>query len=132
MSAEWTISHTERLVTVRAQGVIGRGEIEAYLDDVVVKGAMPYRKFLDARGAVPDLTDDDMMLLGARVSAYAEMDPRGPVALVVDPGSAYDAALRFMNLGGARRPGMVFTSTDEARNWLEAQPIPVERAHSPK
>jgi hypothetical protein len=124
MPAEWTISHEEHLVTVRAEGLIGLKDIEPYLDDLMVRGVMPYRKFLDARGGVPDLSDQDMMALGARVSAYAQMGPRGPVAVVVDPGRAYDAALRFMNLAGATRPGEVFTSVDKARRWLNSQPIP--------
>ncbi len=64
MPAQWTISHEERLVRVRAEGPIGLKDIEAYLDDLVVKDAMPYRKFLDARGAIAQLDDADMMALG--------------------------------------------------------------------
>lgn len=124
MAAQWTISHEERLVTVRVEGPVSLAEVEAYLDDLVVKEAMPYAKFIDARGAMPSLNDSDMMALGARISAYAVMDPRGPIAMVVNNGPAYEFAQRFANLGGARRAMEVFADGDKAWKWLKAQPLP--------
>ena len=50
---------------------------------------MPYPKLFDAREAEPELSDDDM-ILGARVSAYAVMEPRGPVAAVAVTKNAGD------------------------------------------
>ena len=79
---------------------------------------MPYAKLFDAFGGDFVLSDDDMMILGARVSAYAEMEPRGPVALVVGSEEANALARRFANLGGAKRPAKVFRHADEARAWL--------------
>ena len=83
-----------------------------------LQDAMPYPKLFDAREAEPDLTDDDVMILGARVSAYAVMDPRGPVAAVAVTKKAGDILQRFMNLGGAQRPMRLFSSVEEARAWL--------------
>ncbi len=124
MPATWTISHDERHVSVRLHGTIGLKDIETYLDDVVVSGAMTYTKLLDATDAVSGLSDDDMMALGARVSAYAVMDPRGPVAIVAGESTALEAASRFLNLGGAKRPGKVFRSNEEAMQWLKANALP--------
>ncbi len=85
---------------------------------------MPYRKFLDARGAIAQLKNADMMVPGARISAYAVMDRRGPVAMVVNNGPAYEFAQRFANLGGAKRALDMFVDGDKAWNWLRAQPAP--------
>ncbi|MBS0522467.1 MAG: hypothetical protein JSS04_02440 [Proteobacteria bacterium] len=93
-----------------------------YFDALVVQDAMGYPKLFDAREAEPRLSDDDVMVLGARVSAYEVHDPRGPVAAVAMGREARAILQRFMNLGGTRRPMRLFESIEEARAWLEAQP----------
>jgi hypothetical protein len=123
MSLRWTISHETRFVTVKAEGSISRQDIETYFDDLVVQGAMPYPKLFDALGAVPILTDEDFLLLGARVSAYGAFDPRGPVAVVANNEAAREAAQRFLNLYGADRAGKIFGSAEEARSWLQSFPV---------
>jgi len=116
------IGHGQRLVHTRAEGLVGLDEILDYFDRVAVADAMPYAKFFDASKARFSISDDDMMVLGARVSAYASMEPRGPVALIVGSDEDYILGKRFANLGGARRPLQVFQTVDDARKWLDAQP----------
>ena len=118
MPVDFEIDHAERFVRVRAYGVVRLSEILDYLDALVVQDAMPYPKLFDAREAEPELSDDDVMILGARVSAYAVMEPRGPVAAVAVTKKAGDILQRFMNLGGAQRPMRLFASVEEARAWL--------------
>ncbi|WP_428659905.1 hypothetical protein [Reyranella sp.] len=118
MPVQFEIDHTARFVTVRAYGVVRLAEILDYFDALVVQNAMPYPKLFDAREADPDLTNDDVMTLGARVSAYAAMDPRGPVAAVAVTKKASAILQRFMNLGGAQRPMRLFSTIEEARAWL--------------
>lgn len=120
MPVQFEIDHAARFVTVRAHGVVRLAEILDYFDALVVQDAMPYPKLFDAREAEPDLSDDDVMTLGARVSAYAAMDPRGPVAAVAVTKQASAILQRFMNLGGAQRPMRLFTSVEEARAWLQS------------
>jgi hypothetical protein len=79
---------------------------------------MPYPKLFDAREAEPRLSDDDVMVLGARVSAYAAFDPRGPIAAVATNPKASEILQRFMNLGGAERPMRLFATVEEAMAWL--------------
>ena len=74
MPVRFTIDHDKRYVTVRATGVVLLDEVLDYFDALVTQNAMPYRKLFDAREAQPQLSDDDVMVLGARVSAYAEME----------------------------------------------------------
>ena len=71
---------------------------------------------------MPKLTDDDVMVLGARVSAYAHLEPRGPIAIVSTNDETDLFIRRFMNLGGAKRPIRLFDSMDDAREWLMATP----------
>ena len=118
MPIQYDIDHTERFVHVRAYGVVRLSEILDYFDALVLQDAMPYPKLFDAREAEPDLTDGDVMTLGARVGAYAVMDPRGPVAAVSVTKKAGDILQRFMNLGGAQRPMRLFASIEDARAWL--------------
>ena len=119
MPVEFQIDHDKRFVTVRAHGVVVLQEILDYFDALVVQDAMAYPKLFDAREAEPRLSDDEVMVLGARVSAYAAHDPRGPIAAVTGA-QANEVLQRFMNLGGAQRPMRLFRTVEDARAWLEA------------
>ncbi len=102
---------------------MGLEDVETFLDAVVVQNALPYRKLFDGRLAIAKYNDHDVMMLGARISAYASnLEPRGALALVAANEAASDLAKRFINLGKSDRPARVFLSEDEARKWLSAQP----------
>jgi hypothetical protein len=118
LPVDYQIDHERRFVTARAHGAVVLNDILDYFDALVVQDAMAYPKLFDARDAEPDFSDDDVMVLGARVSAYAVYDPRGPVAAVATRPKAYELLQRFMNLGGADRPMRIFTSIEQARAWL--------------
>jgi hypothetical protein len=122
MPITWTISDAERLVTAKAQGVVTLQDIEAFFDDVVVKNALAYRKLFDGRESIGKYDDKDVLLLGARISAYASLDLTGAAALVVKSRQQHDVALRFANIGKAKRPIRVFYTPEEARAWLESDP----------
>ncbi|MBS0541968.1 MAG: hypothetical protein JSR47_24620 [Proteobacteria bacterium] len=122
MPLRFKIDHARRFVDVEGRGVVGLQDILDYLDALVTDNGMPYRKLLDLRDATPNLTDGDVMVLGARVSVYANLEPRGPVALVSNNDESDLFIRRFMNLGGAKRPIKLFQSMDKARDWLLATP----------
>ena len=119
---QFKIDHEKRYVEVRGLGDVGLQDILEYFDALVVDAGMPYRKMIDMRGVTPRLSDDDMMTLGARVSAYAHLEPRGPIAVVSTAPESDIFIRRFMNLGGAKRPMRLFNSLDAARNWLDSTP----------
>jgi hypothetical protein len=116
------IDTARQIVEARGEGVILMQDIVDYLDAVVVQGGLPYPKLIDARGTDFNINDEEMMALGARVSAYAHFGPRGPIAMVVDTPGGHDFGRRFANLGGARRPIKIFRSIDDARTWLQTAP----------
>ena len=121
MPLTFKIDHQERFVTAKAEGRVVLKDIEDYFDALMVQNAMPYPKLMDATDVEFVASDDDMMMLGARVSAYSAVDPRGPICLVAVTPEAVDMLRRFTNLGGAKRPAKIVTTVDEARQWLREQ-----------
>jgi hypothetical protein len=123
MPMHWKISHEERLVTVTTDGPMTLRDVEAYFDAVVVADAQPYAKLFDARDMVAQLSDDDMMAIGARMSAYVrdQGQPGGPAAFVVTTDVARDFIERYLNLMPSSRQALICETVDEARRWLDEQ-----------
>jgi hypothetical protein len=123
MPMHWTISHDERLVMVTAEGPVTLLEIEAYFDAVILAGAQPYAKLLDATTMEARLTDADVMAIGARMSAYVNDQKwsAGPAAFVVTNRINREFVKRFINLAAAPRQAKIFHTVDEARHWLDQQ-----------
>lgn len=121
MPLTFKIDHQERFVTANAKGRVVLKDVEDYFDALMVQDAMPYPKLVDATEAEFVASDDDMMMLGARVSAYSVVDPRGPICLVAVTSEAIDMLRRFTNLGGATRPAKIVGTVDEGREWLAGQ-----------
>ena len=123
MPVRFTIDHDKRFVEARAEGETGLEDLENFLDALVVRGALPYRKLIDSRRAVGTLNDHDIMMLGARMSAYSSaLGRRGAIAFVVASPAPRSIPTRVVNLAPAERPARVFRSVDEARKWLAEQP----------
>ncbi len=121
MPIQWTISHPHRLVVAVCKDTVNRTDIEGYLDDVVVTDTLPYRKIFDMTHAEMDLSDDDVMALGARIRAYAGLASMGPLALVASSPQSLERARLFAVLADARRPLKIFSELHLARQWLDAQ-----------
>ena len=115
------IDHAKRRVEAVAEGELSLDDIETFLDAVLVADALPYRKLFDGRAAYGKYTDEEVMRLAARLSAYASLGRRGAVALVT-PVQYYELAARVLNLDTPERPGRVFLDPDAARIWLDGQP----------
>lgn len=121
MPLTFTIDHDKRFVHATAEGRVVLKDVEDYFDVLMVQDAMPYPKLVDATLAQFEATDDDIMTLGARVSAYAAVDPRGPICLVAVTDEAFNMLRRFANLGGAERASKIVTTVDEGLRWLAEQ-----------
>ena len=124
MPLQWTISHPTRLVVAIASGELRPEDIASYFDEVARANASAYRKLFDASQATADLSDDELMALGARIRAYVALGPIGPVAIVVPTVATHEQALIFAALAEADRPIRVFRELHLARQWLDAQPEP--------
>ena len=121
MPVQWTISHPTRLVIAVAKDNLRLQDIESYLDGVVAAGALSYRKIFDTTGASVQLSEDDLMALGARIRAYIPMGRIGPLAIVAATERSYGQARMFMALAEADRPIKIFRELHAARRWLDEQ-----------
>jgi hypothetical protein len=122
MPIRWEILQPEKLLLVTGEGTVTLKDVEVYLDEIVTAGAMPYAKLFDATRIDPKYDDHDVMMLGARMSAYRATLKGGPLAFVVTGGPTYEAIQRYINLAPAERAVAVFKTVPEARAWLDAQP----------
>src|SRR6185295_14055064 len=119
MPIHWSISHPSKLVVAVCKGALTRKDVEDYLDAVVIADSLPYRKIFDMTQAEPELPDDDMMALGARIRAYATMGTMGPLAIVASTPGSYERAHLFAALADAKRPLKIFRELHSARQWLD-------------
>jgi hypothetical protein len=117
----WTIDHDQRLLTAVCQGDVTLRDLEEYLDAVVVAGSMPYRKLFDGSRGTSAISDEEMVLLGARIRAYHGDGPMGALAIVVTTEHTHGLARLFGALAAADRPIKIFRDGRAARRWLEAQ-----------
>ena len=119
MPITWKIRAEERLVDARADGPVTLQNIIDYLDAVVVANAQPYAKLFDAGTMELNLTDDEIMQLGARMSAYSSaFAEAGPLAFVASTLVVEGFARRFLNVSSVRRPAKLFKTVEQARAWL--------------
>jgi hypothetical protein len=124
MPLRWEILHAQKLVHIVAEGAVTREELEEHFDAIVVADAMPYAKLFDASRAEPAYNDDDVMQMGARLSAYTATLTAGPLA-VIGLGDAVETAFRrFINMSPSKRPAAMFKTEAEARAWLATQVKP--------
>jgi hypothetical protein len=121
MPIQWTISHPTKLVVAVCKGAITRQDIEGYLDAIVVADTLAYRKIFDMTQATANLSDEDMMTLGARIRAYATTSKVGPLAIVASTPESHERAHLFAALADAKRPLEIFRELHLARRWLDAQ-----------
>ena len=58
-----------------------KGALMADFDAIVVENAMGYAKLVDCSRIDPRYSDDDMLMLGARLNAYNDTMDAGPLAV---------------------------------------------------
>ena len=124
MPVRWEISHPQKLVYVVIDGEATLRQMEEHFDALVLANALGYRKLVDATGAQPVYNDDDVMTMGARLSAYTANFPSGPLAVVAVSRTVQDAFKRFVNISPSKRPAKLFKTEAEARAWLATQAVP--------
>jgi hypothetical protein len=118
MPLTFKIDHESRFVAVTTEGLVTLDDILVYYEALVVQEAMAYPKLFDASDCDLRLSDDELMTLGAWVSAFAQHDPRGPIAILATTEDTENTMRRYMNLGGAKRAVKMFRSRTRALKWL--------------
>ncbi len=116
------IDHQRKFVRSIASGEITLQEMEAHFDEIVVADALRYAKLFVALQADPHYSDHDVMMMGARLSAYTKTYENGPLAMVAVRRDLVDAFRRFVNISPASRPARLFDSEEAAMKWLGIPP----------
>jgi len=127
MPIAWAIDHAARIVVGTADGRLGLKEVEGYLDGMAQTATLSYRKLLDLTQCAPELSQEDLTSLGARVNAYRVEGAMGPAAIVVASEEAYQQARRFGELTAARRSLKIFRELGDAYRWLGTEPATATR-----
>jgi hypothetical protein len=94
-------------------------EMEEHFDALAVADVLQYGKLFDATAADPIYTDQDVMAMGARLSAYTATLKSGPLAVIGLSEKARSAFRRFVNISPAKRPARIFKTEPQARAWLK-------------
>ena len=102
MPLTYKIDHEKRFVGVVTNGLVTLDDILVYYEALVIEEAMAYHKLFDASDGDLQLGDDDLMTLGAWVSAFSQYDPRGPIAILCTALKTENTMRRYMNLGGEK------------------------------
>jgi hypothetical protein len=118
MSLRWEILHPQRLVHIVAEGDVTLKDIEAHFDAIAVADAMTYAKLFDATRATPIYGDHDVLMFGARLSAYTATHDAGPLAVIGEGHALKTAFARFVNMSPSPRPAALFRTEAEGRQWL--------------
>ena len=121
MPLHWVIDHPEKFIQIVADGPVTLKEMEEHFDAIAVAGAMGYSKLFDMTRIVPIIQDDDVMAMGARLSAYTATMETGPLAVVGQGDEMAMIFRRFVNISPSKRPAQFFAAEREARAWLATQ-----------
>ena len=124
MPLRWEILHAEKLVHVIAEGPVTLKHMEEHFDAIVTANALSYSKLFDATRLEPVYDDHDVMMLGARLSAYTSNFDSGPLAVVGESEDARTAFKRFVDISPSKRPAKMFKREADARAWLATKPEP--------
>ena len=117
MPMRWEIDHAAKFVSIVAEGPLTLQEMDEHFDALVVANAMGYAKLVDITNARPVYSDNDVMMMGARLSAYTAELPSGPLAVVGKPNLRSTFKL-FVHISPSDRPAKYFASEQKARAWL--------------
>src|SRR5215475_12050256 len=105
MPLRWKIDHSEKFVHIVGEGPVTIEHMEEHFDAIK---------------AQPVYTDDDVMRMGARLSAYTANLPSGPLAVVGQDDEVLITFRRFVNISPSKRPAKIFRTEAEALAWLKS------------
>lgn len=126
MPLRWTIDHPTKFVHIVADGPTTLQQMEEHFDAIAVENAMGYAKLFDMSRIVPVIEDNDILAMGARLSAYTANLESGPLAVVGQTDEMRMIFHRFINVSPSKRPAAFFTTERDARLWLKMQEAAVQ------
>ncbi|WP_421996458.1 hypothetical protein [Reyranella sp.] len=118
MPLRWEVLHDQKLIHVIAEGPVTIEDMEEHFDALASTNVLRYAKLFDATRMKPLYDDNDVLRVGARLSAYTFSQPSGPLAVIGKGEIVRSAFKRFINISPSKRPAKMFRSEKEARAWL--------------
>ena len=124
MPLHWTIDSRLQTFVVTCDGGVDLAELNEMLDAVVGANGLGYRKLFDGTHGDTQMSETDMLSIGARMRALqGHAEDHGPLAIVV-PHNKHEFMSRVLGiLAAAKRPMRVFNDADKARKWLDSPAI---------
>ena len=104
MPLRWEILHPQKFIHIVAEGPVTLKEMEDHFDAIAV--------------------ENDVLMMGARLSAYTATLESGPLAVVGRGVELETAFRRFVNISPSNRPAALFKTEAQARAWLEEKTNP--------
>lgn len=125
MPLYWTIDSRLRLCVITCDGNVGFDDANAMIDAMVGANGFRFRKLFDGLRGSTDMTDEEVLSIGARLRAlHPGRGPHGPLAVVFAE-DKYEQISRVLGvLAAASRPMRMFKERQKARKWLDSYPIP--------
>lgn len=121
MPLYWTIDSKKRLFTGVGEGKVTFDDAMSLLEALAGAKALTYRKLFDGRTVQSAMTGDELLGVCAKIRTYHEQGAVGALAMVGTPEQTIMFARLLGALASADRPMKVFTSREQARNWLDQQ-----------
>jgi len=118
MGITLAVDHANRFVNVRAVGPITVDDIRAHIEEERLAGGLAHRELIDARGASPAFSSEDVRSVVAVLRRLGSDSLLGPTAVLVDSQVGYGMLRMFEALLDdvcAVRP---FYEQEAAEQWL--------------
>ncbi len=114
MALRWKIDR--ELVTVLAEGKIGRAEVEKLLDEILTDDVVPLAKLVDCGAASDGMALEDWLAVALRMKDRQAVHA-GPLAMVQPKDS--ESVRRLLGiLATFPRPMKIFRSRQAALRWI--------------
>jgi hypothetical protein len=123
MPLVWKLDPENSLVVAVANGDVTRLEVEGYLDALIEKEALPYRKVFDVHHGDTSMTADDVLPLAVRMRTLHDLGPMGPLVVILPAGRGKRLQRALGMVATAKRPMRVFEDQLPAYRWVAKQRI---------
>lgn len=118
MPLHWTVESLFKMITVVADGDVGRGDLQTYFEMVSGANIVGWRKLFDARAARLVFTSQDVNELGVWLRAADAVQMVGALAFVM-PEIETPELMRLLGfLAAAKRPMRIFHQRAPAQKWI--------------
>ena len=119
MSIRWKVLHPGRLVVAVARDEITSADILFCVDETRRSGLQAYRKVYDLTRIARATPQEDLHLIGRRLSAAADSERFGPAAIVATSAGVAELARILEETSVQNRQVRVFRDLFSARVWLD-------------